>query len=477
MTQRRIAILLCLAGAGCTSSDTDLIGRCELVTEAVRIVDEETEPVIWSQSVGSTASFHLVQWHSLRPSDSGTVAVVWLKWLAPDLRDATRSMEVGRSVETHPSRWAEVDGRLAGQLWADPDAPPDAPPAEPEDSVRLVLATPPPDNTLELQRVVLSTTRQGCSACTPITLGREAGQQGVLPVAVAGDRIWGGLVSRPPACGENYVNHNRLFLFNDRDGDASTVRWGDDMCPDVTSEYTVSVPYLFHLGGGDLGCVLRTGGFGIPRGPADGRVRLLRLDSNGRLTGGPFSIGKAETRAAPNEGGQQPRAVSLPEGRVLFSELRGRGNDCQGLRIVDDDGTGAHDAPWQLPCERDPSEWKTSSIELVEVPGAAVVVWAERTRYDGWLAASRPYVERVRAVLLTPEGRRGSEVITVTDDSATVLDDIERTESFGPYPRDFDIAAAGRGNDVLVSWGDRRDGRDTIFARRIRCTTDSLSRP
>jgi hypothetical protein len=74
--------------------------------------------------------------------------------------------------------------------------------------------------------------------------------------------------------------------------------------------------------------------------------------------------------------------------------------------------------------------------------------------------------------MLTSEGRRGSQIVEVTDDDATALPPWPRTPDDGPYPRDFLVYAANDGSDLTIVWGDARSSAPGFYGRRVRCTSD-----
>lgn len=198
-----------------------------------------------------------------------------------------------------------------------------------------------------------------------------------------------------------------------------------------------------------------------------GRLYYTRLDVSLQPLADPVIVDRVEQVDGP---GFQPRAVAVPGGRVLFLALRvidgsnGDANYCFALRVMNEDGSRPHDAPWQLPC-LDPSQpWKTWSMDLMPVPGGAVLVWTQRSK-TGYVQPGDDYEEGIYAVLLTPEGKRGSEVIEVTDADATALPDFVE-----PATLDWTIGSAGEGNDFAVAWSpDTRPSAPGMYVRRFRC--------
>ncbi|MCZ7687312.1 MAG: hypothetical protein M5U28_54675 [Sandaracinaceae bacterium] len=228
---------------------------------------------------------------------------------------------------------------------------------------------------------------------------------------------------------------------------------------------------MFEVGGGH-GLLMRQG-WAVGAGPDDGLVHFARLTEEGALASQPIAVGGLPPHSSV-DGGNQPRAVAF-DGRVLFTERRGSENTCHAIRVMDDDGTGAHDAPFQLPCYPwTEVQWTaerpiTASVELVQVPGGALLVWTEHNHVpSGYITRDVPWSEGIYAVLLDRDGRRGSEVQRVSDAEATALRPTPRTEDFGPVVRELSIAAAAEDDHVAVAWYDRRSGAEGIYVRRLR---------
>lgn len=146
-------------------------------------------------------------------------------------------------------------------------------------------------------------------------------------------------------------------------------------------------------------------------------------------------------------------SATVVSGRLIFTERSSRdGNTCHLLRVADEDGSDAHDAPWQLPCFRAGSESDLITTEplLATVGDRAILVWDQRTgpeRIES-VAALSEYDEGIFAVVLTPDGLRGSEIVRVTrEDSSVTASD--RPGSFLP-------SIAVEGDSVVVTWADVR---------------------
>jgi len=116
-----------------------------------------------------------------------------------------------------------------------------------------------------------------------------------------------------------------------------------------------------------------------------------------------------------------------------------------------------------------------ASRRQVERPNGALLVYAEHTfALARLITADYPWSEAVYAVLLDEEGRRGSEVLRVTDAEATALDAVPRGETWGPpgYPFVFAAAASEDGRRAVVAWFDQRVDREGIYVRSLAIARD-----
>ena len=164
----------------------------------------------------------------------------------------------------------------------------------------------------------------------------------------------------------------------------------------------------------------------------------------------------------------------VPGGRVLFAERRAGLNECHALRVMNEDSTGATDAPWQLPCLGDtrqsPERRVTSNVELVAAPGGALLVYVENS-YHPWIrpiTEDVPFDEGIYAVLIDAGGRRGSEIVRVTPEETTALANIERTATTGPTFLRLHASAASDGERAVVAWYDNRPDAPGFYARALR---------
>jgi len=460
---------------GCDSvEDVRIIGRCELTTGARLVVAPPTDGSgVYTAGAGILGDLTLVSW-TLVDGSADARTTQEARWFDGALAPAAEPFAFGTSRYGYRSVWVRDGSSLWGQVWADPTAT--WPPAEDAQSVYgWRVPSPgaePPSSTAFPLRLLPD---DPCTGCADIGLGfvLTAGVEAALPAARFHTGSVGALTGPPAECGDRQglLTDFRLMLVGEPVALGSRpVLWGATPCEEESYRYWVSDPWLVSLDGGEtLGALFRTG-YARP-GEADGALRFLRIDASGEPIGVPRRVG-AVAPIEDTDTGFQPRAATLPGGRVIFTDRQEGPNQCHRLRVMHDDGTDASDAPWQPACAGGDRPI-TNNVELLSVPGGAVFVWSERTRLPGAYVTSRDnYVERVRAALLTPEGQRGSEIIDVTDAEATTLYPFPRTETMGPVPGNFLPAAAADGAELAVVWQDGRESAPGVYARRLRCTVD-----
>ncbi len=439
-----------------------IYGRIVPEGEPVRVVPGEGE--LGGIAVGLLDEHTLVEW--MRPGEEHLV-VPTIQWLDSDLRPAGAPTELGLGTRL-PSQWVRAGDALLAQVWATPTFDIEVRDAE---WVHVWQARRPPAPPTS-QRVDVHATVTSDRLFAMIYLGLpnvEEGLQGRLPILATPTGALGVVGALPGECESESVH--RLLTFTSSTRDTRPLPIPSDGFCDPLFVLPPSNPWLFEIDG-DFGMLLRQG-WAVGAEPRDGLVHFVRLAADGSLATQPIAVGGLPPYSSV-DGGNQPRAVAF-DGRVLFTERRGSENTCHAIRVMDDDGTGAHDAPFQLPCYPwTEVQWTaerpiTASVELVQVPGGALLVWTEHNHVpSGYITRDVPWSEGVYAVLLDRDGRRGSEVQRVGDAEATALRPTPRTEDFGPVVRELMIAAAAEDDRVAVAWYDRRSGAEGIYVRRLR---------
>ena len=245
----------------------------------------------------------------------------------------------------------------------------------------------------------------------------------------------------------------RGFLLNPDSTQAEYAQWNEPVC----AENAAGSFALVHTSGPSLGWVFRS-----PRGSPHS-VYYAQIDpAHLPSASAPTLVGGDPQRLAP-EGLPQLFAAYAGQGRIVVahheSDYRISATTCYRLRVLDDDGSHAHDAPWQLPCLREGFDrWVTPLVDLEETSHGALLAWSERSgpRDVGW-GTDPVATVRLRVALLTPNGTRGSEIIDVVrhDDS---------------LPVEYAPMLAVDGEDIVVSYFDPLADPPGLYARRVTLT-------
>jgi hypothetical protein len=232
-------------------------------------------------------------------------------------------------------------------------------------------------------------------------------------------------------------------------------------------EFRNGAPRLFDAGDGTVGVLLRieqsrpSPTFPIDPGEDTGmELHLMYARPDGSVEMWPKRIGEAQAGGLSLDDGYLGRVAKVPGGLWLMDRDSRLGkNGCHILRWVSRDGECYEDAPWQLPCASPRREgiiqegdYQTNWVELVEVPGGAVLVWHQFRNAGLFVDAEDAWEEGLYAVLLTPRGQRGTEVVRVTAAESTGL-----PEPVGTVPQVAAVMAAhaaSEGSRVAVVWQD-----------------------
>jgi len=448
---------LCVLSVAC-AEDVAIYGSISTRGEPEAIALGEGS--LGSVSVGVLGEHAVVQWIRSRPDGDDSPTALWLD---ADLAAVGEPIEMGVG-SPYASRFVEREGALVAQVWASPPGEPwrlgDAaywrlapPPAEPS---RLALTLDVVEEEDPFRVLHIGAARFG------------VGPEGKLPIAASGFLL-SAVGATPSSCGRD--GFRQIHLVDE-------VGVGTPLSPGLCS---AAVPetgnaWLFDVDDETVGMLYR-------QHPVnDGRIRFLRLRADGTPESEPVVVGlDLGDTFSTVDGGFQPRAVATATS-VLFTERYGAANTCHVLRIMALDGTRVRDAPWQLPCrsydldDLRSSRRVTASVELLALEQGALLIYAEHSFAGaGTITEAFPWSEAIHAVLIDAEGRQGSDVVTVTDASATALDPVPRTASDGPFARSFVVGADAAGSRAVVAWYDRRPEHPGIYVRELRVTFRSAA--
>jgi hypothetical protein len=286
-----------------------------------------------------------------------------------------------------------------------------------------------------------------------------------------------GLVGVPAACHANVANAWEPVLFSS--SGATLARTRSSLCqiePSTQPEASAWPNNLALVRGADgmIGMLFRRGEVG-----GLGNVHYALSDQLGNTVLPAVQVGPVVDPVEADVGWDLHGVTLGAVGGVLYRE-RTNGDlaylTCYRMRAFHGDGHDAGDTAFQVGCMRHQDQLVTRSMDLVELTsGDAVVVWAERTAYGGTanlqqtITSGTPWSEGIFMTMMTPSGRRGSDIIRVTPPESTMLGGAARTATDGPFPADFAVRATSEGDHVVVTWTDTRPDAPGIYARSYHC--------
>lgn len=457
------ALAACGGLVGCAQDSVRIVGQCEPLGPPVPIATD----AVGAPSIGAVDGYVLVSWSVPGPIDPelgyATYFIQLAQWFDRDWEPASEVIELGSHLDSPRTRWVAHEGALEGQVWADPEL------EDPtgfhdvyHNFVRWWRLSPPPGGAVERAPVSFDIVSDPRFASIGLSKSGYPVGAGMLPVATAAGGTYGALNGIPSECGEPFNSFDLRLLVIRPSRDAVPIQWLGALCPEEGSgRQWAHNPWLESTHDDGLFALFRIG-----RG-SDGRTHYLELTDEAEPVGPPKRVGGE--LGSSDSPPFQPRTALVPQGRVLFTGNLAERETCHRLRVMRDDGGNAHNAPWQLPCMDD--DRLTWEVELVEIPGGAVLVWSERSGpLSRLVEPDDDFSEAVHATILTSRGQRGSRVLEVTDDEATTLSPPDRRGKRG-IGRFYPVAASD-GDEVAVVWMDRRSGTASVYARRLRCEID-----
>lgn len=470
---RRLAVTLVastLLGAwlasGCAEPDVELRTGVVLSSRAhLAVASTEAGPL--SPSVGLIGQSVLLSWSTtdselwLHPSPLALRFRRFARWYV-DESEASSTLELGLSAG-YVEQWRRDAGSLVAQAWGDPNG---LDPLLPEQLQVHVLRLMP-GSTWTFTPVPVPMANPSCAACPRLympTLASSPGW-GALPTVDARGAAWIALAF-PSSLGgcRALLNDFRLHIAP-IDGQVATPwSWLHPLCDDTTwrpagrSEGEVLNPWVFSTPLDTLGVAFlspRSDG----RGGSDGAYFYMYADPS--ADGQPFREPREPVLIAPHrpsmEDGHQPRATALGS-RILAAMLsHDSSSRCYTLRTFEVDGSDNRETPWQLPCRRDASV-SVHYVELATISHGALLVYSLRPNPSTAVLDDAV----IEAVVVTPEGRRGSEVVRITPPEA-------RAHPIGgvaPFAEGRP-ALATEGDRAVVAWTDAREDAPGLYYRHV----------
>jgi len=452
---------------GCAGDDdVDIIAECTVTSDPIEIVRPSSGAVFYP-SVGRAGGDVFVSWHSMTAEGAAEEPVraqIVGQWFDRNYVPRSLPLHLGDSLFHARHQWLpRGDGELVAHVWA--QHPEDAERGDPlldDPAVWVARVSTVAPEMVDFDRVTFDAAPR-CDGCAAMTLWMHGLDPGPGPLSIAASTAEPAVAFAgiPSECGTEFINYQRVFVGTSAMG-AAPRGMGQPLCPEV-SERRVSNVWIFDQSD-RTGLLFRWGDHDFAG------IYYVGLDYRLQPLADPTPVG-SNWDFYTSSSGLLPRAVELPNGRVLFTDQRsGLGaSRCFTLRLMDADGSNTGDAPWQIPCPRGPQGdiRMTHYVELLATDSGALVVWSERSGDVGSVFRNEDaYSDGAFAVLLTPEGRRGSNVVTLTPDDASLLaplagGDFVANGSYAP------MAAASAEGAITVVW--QEPARGAIFARGLRC--------
>lgn len=476
------AVLALAVTSGC-ANDVELVGACVPDGEAVRVLESPR-----GVSIGVLDGRVLLAWSvpTARTSVDGTrEAELRAGWVIEDA--VVGPMLIGWTRDYGPrSLWVRHENELVTHavittseveplsIWA-------------EDAVALVHFSEDGSSRVEPVALTLggSRPRPGsfCEWCSRISYGGSqmpAGPDAALPILGTPAGPLGAVMGVPRGdfphgCVTIDASNDEPMLF----GAINATPYTRPRCAEPANEWP-HTPALVRREAG-AGLLYRVGD-----SIGQGVVHYMSVDDTGSIVVPPTTVGVSESFPSAASGydlhGVPLGAPVEGEADVLYRELAHGSYPtqllCYRLRTFAADGLEPHDIPFQLACMS--AARVTRSARLLELPaGHAALVWAERPRVGAeghdQITTDTPWDEGIYLTMITPSGRRGSEIVRVTSDESTVMGSAldRRTESTGPYPGDLTVAATSEGDHVYIAWRDERVDAPGIYLRSYTCSVDS----
>jgi hypothetical protein len=403
-------------------------------------------------------------------------ALLWVQYSSGSTQwtgqwfDLTTETELGTEIDlglgdVHRPDWNRRDGRLIGMLLSDINgiAPPHSDSSGFVGKWELDSSLPSADRTS-----VSLDIPDGCLSCLSQTNGgNNAAYQGTFPIVEMGGQKLTVLSAVASECVTDtaYSNYSRLRLVDLDTLEERVIFWGDDRCRLHPPDLATGPAWPVALSDGNIGILVALG-VGVPS-----PLSYVVVSPDGEVLRGPVRVGTEMRRFdSAGLGSHQSRAVRMSS-RILFTEPLEYAYKCSGLRIMNEDGSSAGDAPWQLPCRADPTR-HVNWVELRPMGDRAVVAWSENSDpLDGSLVWS----DDVWLALLDGEGRLASEPLAVTAAEASavaswVVDPETGRLIDGVLGRTMPMSIwVDDADTVFVSYGSVARGHDGLLVRRVDC--------
>jgi len=432
-----LALALSLLPA-CAVPDVDLVATIELGPPLLLEPQGVTGPAV--PSIGIIDGHLLTLWNENRAISRRLGFDVVGQWFTPDGERMGDRFFLGHSTGIR-LRMAESDGALH---FAFVGNGPEDDPNERDDSRLLRVVQARPDEAPTMREVAIDLAPRTVATRT---IGGQGWRGGVPALTTTAGVVM--MVEANPNVDGCWDGCNRGFVLTPDATRADYARWGTA----VRTENDASRFALVHTSRSTVGWFFRTQSEGLS-------VKYAQLDpANLPVATQPVVVGGDPT-ASPVSGIRQLFAAYAGDARIIMAhqatDTRYPLTTCWALRTLNDDGSDAHDAPWQLPCLREGMDrWVSPLVDLEETSHGALLAWGERSGPRNVGFGTDPVATvRLRVALVASDGTRGSEII-----------DIVRHDN--ALPVDYLPMLAVDGEDIVVAYFDPLADPPGLYARRV----------
>ncbi|MGE3633322.1 MAG: hypothetical protein AB7P00_25710, partial [Sandaracinaceae bacterium] len=234
---------------------------------------------------------------------------------------------------------------------------------------------------------------------------------------------------------------------------ARPVEWASECDLDGTVQSDASLPWGVTLSDGNIGIFFDVGVRMLPR-------RYVVVTPEAEVVHGPVVVGATDREYLTRTIILSGEATRVGR-HVLFVEGDTHEVPCHSIRVIDEDGSNAHDAPWQLPCGF------TSFVRLQAMGEYAAFTYSETfvTNPEDPTPSDHRFTATVTFVLLDEDGQLASEPVVVTPPDATPTSE-PSVNPFVSVPSSLWIDGEG---SALVSYASQGARPAGLYVRRVGC--------
>ncbi|MGE0792162.1 MAG: hypothetical protein AB7S26_41200, partial [Sandaracinaceae bacterium] len=374
-----------------------LVSGCTTERDVRMVCEPDPEPVFLGESLGGNHQIGVVG-DKMFVAQGAADFTWWGQWVERDTgAPAGDVIYMGLTPSARPV-WVPDEDSLLGLLTTDLEA------LAREDADASTIygawrARPP-----GAERTTISF--EYPSDCFSCRGGGEYFEGGQSTVRAAG-RTYAVTTATLPRCvGTRFDNGvytapQTLHLIDLAMTEARPVEWAAECDDTGTIQSDAELPWGVALSDGNIGIFFDVRAQMLPR-------RYVVVTPDGQVVHGPVVVG-ATDREYVHRGNVLSGEAARVGRHVLFVEGGTVEVSCHSIRIIDEDGSNAHDAPWQLPCGY------TSFVRLQALGEYAAVTYSETfvTNPEDPTPSDHRFSATVTFVLLDEDGQLASEPVEV----------------------------------------------------------------